>query len=164
VPKVPRFNGGVDACANSNAMQSKSLSLSARVLRACLPILVNRGLRAHSSVDAARRRLKRLGWLRSDLRFLELGRSCVLPPYRTKRTVELLWHGIWSYVLEHRSDVMIGCASFEGTDPERLALPLVFLHHYARAPEPWRTSALPRLSAKAGACLCVTTVCCGFNA
>jgi putative hemolysin len=24
-------------------------------------------------------------------RFMELGRSCVLPPYRTKRTVELLW-------------------------------------------------------------------------
>jgi epsilon-lactone hydrolase len=44
-------------------MQSKSLSLSARVLRACLPILAKRRLRAHSSVDAARRRLKRLGWL-----------------------------------------------------------------------------------------------------
>jgi L-ornithine Nalpha-acyltransferase len=81
---------------------------------------------------------------RRDLHFLELGRSCVLPPYRTKRTVELLWHGIWSYVLEHRSDVMIGCASLDGTDPDRLALPLAFLHHYARAPEPWRTSALPR--------------------
>ena len=27
------------------------------------------------------------------LRFLELGRSCVLAPYRNKRTVELLWHG-----------------------------------------------------------------------
>jgi putative hemolysin len=79
-----------------------------------------------------------------DLRFLELGRSCVLPPYRNKRTVELLWHGIWTYVLEHRIDVMIGCASLEGTDPDRLALPLSFLHHYARAPEPWRTAALPR--------------------
>jgi len=79
-----------------------------------------------------------------ELRFLELGRSCVLPPYRNKRTVELLWHGIWAYVLEHRIDVMIGCASLEGTDPDRLALPLSFLHHYARAPEPWRTAALPR--------------------
>jgi len=75
------------------------------------------------------------------LRFLELGRSCVLPPYRNKRTVELLWHGIWTYVRQHRLDVMIGCASFEGTDPERLALPLSFLHHYARAPEPWRATA-----------------------
>jgi putative hemolysin len=78
-----------------------------------------------------------------DLKFLELGRSCVQPPYRTKRTVELLWHGIWAYALEHRIDVMIGCASLDGTDPDRLALPLSFLHHYARAPEPWRTSALP---------------------
>jgi putative hemolysin len=55
-----------------------------------------------------------------------------------------LWHGIWTYVLEHRVDVMIGCASLDGTDPDRLALPLSFLHHYARAPEPWRTTALPR--------------------
>jgi putative hemolysin len=78
------------------------------------------------------------------LKFLELGRSCVQPPYRNKRTVELLWHGIWTYVLEHRVDVMIGCASLDGTDPDRLALPLSFLHHYARAPEPWRTTALPR--------------------
>jgi putative hemolysin len=76
-------------------------------------------------------------------RFLELGRSCVLPPYRNKRTVELLWHGIWSYVLQHRLDVMIGCASLEGTDPDALALPLSFLHHFAGAPEAWRVSALP---------------------
>jgi L-ornithine Nalpha-acyltransferase len=79
-----------------------------------------------------------------NARFLELGRSCVLPPYRNKRTVELLWHGIWSYVLRHRMDVLIGCASLEGTDPDALAQPLSFLHHFARAPEPWRTQALPR--------------------
>ncbi len=79
----------------------------------------------------------------SGLKFLELGRSCVLPPYRTKRTVELLWHGVWSYVRRHNLDVMIGCASFEGTDPDRLALPLSFLHHFAPAPEGWRASAHP---------------------
>ena len=78
---------------------------------------------------------------RRDLRFLELGRSCVLPPYRNKRTVELLWHGIWSYVRRHRFDVMIGCASLDGTDPDRLALQLSFLHHYAGAPPEWRASA-----------------------
>jgi len=81
-----------------------------------------------------------------DLKFLELGRSCVRPPYRNKRTVELLWHGIWAYVLEHRMDVMIGCASLDGTDPDRLALPLSFLHPCARAPGPWRTMALPHRS------------------
>ncbi len=77
------------------------------------------------------------------LKFLELGRSCVLKPYRTKRTVELLWHGIWSYVLRHGVDVMIGCASIEGTDPSELALPLSFLHHYAPPPPEWRIAALP---------------------
>jgi putative hemolysin len=79
----------------------------------------------------------------SNLQFLELGRSCVLAPYRNKGTVELLWHGIHGYVLQNRIDVMIGCASLEGTDPKQLALPLSFLHHYARAPEAWRACALP---------------------
>jgi len=78
----------------------------------------------------------------SNLQFLELGRSCVLAPYRNKRTVELLWHGIHAYFLQNRCDVMFGCASLEGTDPRRLALPLSFLHHYAAAPEPWRARAL----------------------
>lgn len=77
------------------------------------------------------------------LAFLELGRSCVLPAYRTKRTAELLWHGVWAYVLRHRMDVMIGCASLEGIDPERLAVPLSFLHHHAAAPAEWRVAALP---------------------
>ncbi|MBA5778782.1 GNAT family N-acetyltransferase [Stappia sp. F7233] len=77
-----------------------------------------------------------------NLRFLELGRSCVLKPYRNKRTVELLWQGIWAYVLMNRIDVMIGCASIEGTDPDRLASQLSFLHHHARAPEDWRVSAV----------------------
>jgi putative hemolysin len=67
----------------------------------------------------------------------------VLPPYRNKRTVELLWRGIWTYVRRHRLDVMIGCASLKGTDPDELALPLSFLHHFARATEPWGARALP---------------------
>ncbi|MES0884721.1 GNAT family N-acetyltransferase [Roseibium sp. SCPC14] len=75
-------------------------------------------------------------------RFMELGRSCVLKPYRNKKTVELLWHGIWSYVLRHKIDVMIGCASIEGTNPDALAGQLSFLHHNARAPEQWRVRAV----------------------
>ena len=78
-----------------------------------------------------------------DARFLELGRSCVAKPYRDKRTVELLWHGIWAYVKRYKIDVMFGCASFEGTDPDAIALPLSFLHHSARAEGEWRASALP---------------------
>ena len=79
-----------------------------------------------------------------ELQFLELGRSCVLAPYRNKRTVELLWHGIHAYVAQNDCHVLIGCASLDGTDPERLALPLSFLHHYAHAPEAWQARALPQ--------------------
>lgn len=75
-------------------------------------------------------------------RFMELGRSCVLKPYRNKKTVELLWHGIWSYVLRHKIDVMLGCASIEGTNPDAIAGQLSFLHHNARAPEEWRVRAV----------------------
>jgi putative hemolysin len=78
-----------------------------------------------------------------DLNFLELGRSCVLPPYRNKRTVELLWHGIWTYVLQQRIDVMFGCASLDGVDPDRLAVSLSYLHHFHRAPAEWQARALP---------------------
>ena len=85
---------------------------------------------------------ERLVGANPSARFLELGRSCVLPAYRNRRIVELLWHGVWRYVLHHRIDVMIGCASLEGTDPARLALPLSFLHHYAPARDPWRVRAL----------------------
>jgi putative hemolysin len=75
--------------------------------------------------------------------FLELGRSCVLKPYRTKRTVELLWHGIWSYVRQHNIDVMIGCASLEGVDARRLAPQLGLLRQAAPTPPEWRVRALP---------------------
>lgn len=75
-------------------------------------------------------------------RLLELGRSCVLKPYRDKRTVELLWHGIWTYVRQHRIDAMFGCASFDGTDPDKIGVPLSFLARHALARDEWRMRAL----------------------
>lgn len=75
------------------------------------------------------------------MRFLELGRSCVLKNYRSKRTVDLLWQGIWRYVVTNAIDVLFGCASLSGTDPEALALPLAFLKQNAEAPEEWRVRA-----------------------
>jgi len=77
-------------------------------------------------------------------RFLELGRSCVLKQYRTKPTLELLWHGIWRYVRLRGLDVMLGCASFAGVDPQEFALPLSFLHHKRSAPKEWAVKALPQ--------------------
>ena len=78
-------------------------------------------------------------------RFMELGRSCVLPAYRTKRTVELLWQGNWAYALKHGIDVMFGCASFHGVVPEEHALALSFLHHNVQAADEWSVSARPEL-------------------
>lgn len=80
-----------------------------------------------------------------DKRFMELGRSCVLPDYRTKRTLELLWQGNWAYAVRHRMDAMIGCASFPGIQPEAHALALSFLHHSCGSKAEWRTEALPEL-------------------
>ena len=76
-------------------------------------------------------------------RFLELGRSCVLPDYRGKRTLELLWRGIWAYVKHHRIDAMFGGASFESIQPAKLSLPLSFLHHHAIAAGEWATRPHP---------------------
>ncbi len=73
----------------------------------------------------------------ADFRFLELGRSCVLKPYRNRRTLELLWQGIWAYACRHRIDAMFGCASFAGTEPRAHALGLSFLYHHARAEADW---------------------------
>src|ERR1700741_1044594 len=79
-------------------------------------------------------------------KFLELGRSCVLKEYRPKpMTLQLLWRGIMLYLERYSMDVMFGCASFPGTDPGALSLPLSYLHHFHRAPEGSRPRALPEL-------------------
>lgn len=80
-----------------------------------------------------------------EVRFMELGRSCVLPQYRTKRTVELLWQGNWAYALKYGISAMFGCASLPGIHPEEHALALSFLHHNAAPKEEWAVSALPEL-------------------
>lgn len=74
---------------------------------------------------------------------LELGRSCVLPPYRTSQTISLLWRGISQYLAEHRITCMFGCASFAGTDPQVHAASLSYLAHHYLAPAEQRPSLLP---------------------
>ena len=75
-------------------------------------------------------------------RFLELGRSCVLPEYRSKRTIEVLWQGIWAYINHFGIDVMTGCASFPGTIPAAHAEALSYLAHYCRAKPHWDVRAV----------------------
>lgn len=75
-------------------------------------------------------------------RFLELGRSCVLPEYRSKRTIEILWQGIWAYINHYRIGVMTGCASFHGTVPAAHAEALSYLAHHCRARMEWDVRAV----------------------
>ena len=72
--------------------------------------------------------------LSSGAVLLELGRSCVLPPYRTRPVLQKLWQGIAHYVAEHRIGLMFGCASLFGTDVGALKEQLAYLYHYHLAP------------------------------
>ncbi len=76
-------------------------------------------------------------------RLLELGRSCVDTKYRGRAAMQLLWRGIAAYVFLHRIDVMFGCASLPGIDPERLRDELTFLYHNHLAPPALRPRAVP---------------------
>jgi len=74
---------------------------------------------------------------------LELGRSCTDASARGGPAAKLMWRGISNYVFHYNIELMFGCASLAGTDPDALALPLAYLHHYHRAPPALRARALP---------------------
>ena len=76
-------------------------------------------------------------------RILELGRSCVDAAYRSRVAMQLLWRGIAAYVFHYRIDLMFGCASLHGTDPDALAADLTYLYHNHLAPPAVRPRALP---------------------
>lgn len=79
-------------------------------------------------------------------RLLELGRSCVLKSHRGKAsTMQLLWRGNQLYIERYGVQIMFGCASFQGTDPDQHAMPLAYLHHFHSAPEEFRIRARPEL-------------------
>jgi putative hemolysin len=87
-----------------------------------------------------------LARLPSGTRALELGRSCILKAYRTKPAImQLLWRGVMRYAARFSSDLMFGCASLQGTDPDAMALPLSYLHHYHSMPEHLRVRPLEEL-------------------
>lgn len=73
---------------------------------------------------------------------LELGRSCVLAPYRTRHVLQKLWGGIAMYVAEYKIGLMFGCACLEGTNVAALADQLSYLYHYHLAPPALRVRAL----------------------
>jgi L-ornithine Nalpha-acyltransferase len=56
--------------------------------------------------------------------------------------MQLLWRGIAAYVFRHQIDLMFGCASLPGTDPDILAPELSYLHYNHLAPPALRPRAL----------------------
>lgn len=74
---------------------------------------------------------------------LELGRSCIAADYRTGAVMQILWRGIAAYIVTYDIKLMFGCASFQGTDVEKLTLPLSYLYHHHLAPPALRAKALP---------------------
>ena len=87
-----------------------------------------------------------LNGLPRDTKYLELGRSCVLKSYRARPgTMQLLWKGLMAYVARFDIDLMFGCASLAGTDPDALALPLSYLHHFHPMPANLPVQARPEL-------------------
>ncbi|MEO7054523.1 MAG: GNAT family N-acyltransferase [Rhizomicrobium sp.] len=87
-----------------------------------------------------------LSGLPADTRYLELGRSCVLKSYRARPgTMQLLWKGLMAYVARFDIDLMFGCASLAGNDPDALALPLSYLHHFHGMPAELNVRARPEL-------------------
>lgn len=79
----------------------------------------------------------------SGRKLLELGRSCVHRDYRGGQALKRLWQGLLGYVEDNGIEVMFGTASFHGTDPEALKLPLSYLHHFHLAPPELRVRTLP---------------------
>ena len=73
--------------------------------------------------------------LKQNTGLLEMGRSCVLPDYRTKAVLQLLWQGIAEYVAYHNIRYLFGCASFHGTDISKHAESISYLYHHHLAPE-----------------------------
>jgi L-ornithine Nalpha-acyltransferase len=99
----------------------------------------NRGFYSQSEFD-----IMPLLARKPELKFLELGRSCVLKDERGSAVIEILWQGIWNYVRQNEIDVMIGCASFYGTDIEAHRNSLQYIFEKNSAPEDWSVSAHPQ--------------------
>ena len=58
---------------------------------------------------------------------LELGRSCVHQDYRNGTIVNLLWKAIANYVKSYDIKILLGCASFHGTDVMKFTNELSYL-------------------------------------
>lgn len=72
---------------------------------------------------------------------LELGRSCVDARWRSRGAVQFLWQGLAAYIVEHRIDLLFGCASLPGADADLHLPQLAYLRDHHMAPAEFRARA-----------------------
>ena len=73
---------------------------------------------------------------------LELGRSCVHPQYRSGIILKLLWQGISNYIKIYKIKILMGCASFHGTNPSKFKDEFSLLYESYRLPEDYDVKSL----------------------
>jgi len=73
---------------------------------------------------------------------LELGRSCVHPQYRSGIILKLLWQGISNYIKIYKIKILMGCASFHGTNPSKFKDEFSLLYESYRMPEDYDVKSL----------------------
>jgi putative hemolysin len=79
---------------------------------------------------------------KSNLRLLELGRSCVHRYYRGGTAMYHLWQGLSDYITKYKIDILFGVASFHGNNVEDFVQPLSYLYHHHLAPDYLRPKSL----------------------
>ena len=70
-----------------------------------------------------------------NIQILELGRSCVHQDYRNGIIMNLLWKAIAEYVKFYDIKILLGCASFHGTDVMKYANELSYLRKNFSLPD-----------------------------
>lgn len=74
-------------------------------------------------------------------RLLELSRFCIDPGGRSGAILKLIWKFTLQFIIEERFDLMLGCASFPGTNVGKHQAIMSYLHANNLAPEELRVSA-----------------------
>ena len=73
---------------------------------------------------------------------LELGRSCVHHEYRSGIILKLLWQGISKYIKICKIKILMGCASFNGTNPSKFKDEFSLLYKSYRLPKSYNVKSL----------------------
>ena len=78
----------------------------------------------------------------SSKNILELGRSCIHTEYRSGIIIKLLWQGISKYIKIYKIKLLMGCASFNGTNPSKFEDEFSLLYKCYRLPRNYDVDSL----------------------